>query len=130
MERLKAHLALGVALNLLLAVNPVWGGDQPDIHDEADGLAFFGFVKDSSGKRIRDAKITAEIKGLGSVVTRTDATGVYKLPGFGKNITPARVSISCAKDGYRQIRTFTRPPRDKNATVVEVECIMQPFGGK
>jgi hypothetical protein len=36
----------------------------------------------TSSQTIRDAKVTAEIKGLGSVVARTDATGVYKLPGF------------------------------------------------
>jgi hypothetical protein len=115
----------------LLFVSPVWaGGDAPDIHDEADGLAFFGFVKDNTGKTIRDAKVTAEIKGLGSVVARTDATGVYKLPGFGKNITANRVSISCSKDGYKQIRTLTRPPRDKKAATVEVECTMQQVGAK
>ena len=131
MLRLKTRLALGVALSLLLVWTPVWaGGDQPDIHDQEDGLAFFGFVKDNTGKTIRDAKVTADIKGLGSVVARTDATGVYKLPGFGKNITANRVSISCSKDGYKQIRTLTRPPRDKKAATVEVECTMQQVGAK
>src|SRR5581483_275046 len=122
-------LILGAAL--LLASAPLQaGGDAPDFHDEADGLAFFGFVKDNTGKTIRDATVTAEIKGLGSVVARTDATGVYRFPGFGKNITANRVSISCSKDGYRQIRTMTRPPRDKNATRVEVECTLQKLGAK
>ena len=124
------RLGFSVAL-LLFAASPLQaGGDAPDIHDEADGLAFFGFVKDNTGKTIRDAKVTADIKGLGSVIARTDATGVYKLPGFGKNITANRVSISCSKDGYKQIRTMTRPPRDKNTTRVEVECTMQKVGAK
>ena len=131
MQQREISPALTLTLILLLIATPLYaGGDAPDIHDEADGLAFFGFVKDNTGKTIRDAKVTAEIKGLGSVVARTDATGIYKLPGFGKNITANLVSISCSKDGYKQIRTMTRPPRDKNATRVEVECTMQKVGAK
>lgn len=131
MQRRKNNPALTVALISLLIAAPLYaGGDAPDFHDEADGLAFFGFVKDNTGKTVRDAKVTAEIKGLGSVVARTDATGIYKLPGFGKNITANRVSISCSKEGYKQVRTMTRAPRDKNATRVEVECTMQKVGAK
>ena len=83
-------------------------------------------------RRDKDAadEVVAEIKGMGAVITRTDKLGTYKLPGFGKNITPNRVSISCSKDGYKQIRTLTRPPRDKKAATVEVECTMQQVGAK
>lgn len=127
-----------VAAVVLMSVNlwawtSAWpGGEQADGHDhEQDGLAFFGFVKDTSGRAIRDAKVTADIKGLGQVTTRTDATGVYKLPGFGKDITPNRVSISCTKDGYRQTRTFNRTSLTKKpATAIEIECTMQRGSAK
>ena len=127
------YLALGALLGLFIVRTPALaGGDQDDGHDhEKDGLAFFGFVKDSAGKTIRDARVTAEIKGLGSVVTRTDATGVYKLPGFGKSVTANRVTISCSKEGYKQTRTLTRTTLGKRPlTAVEVECIMQRAGAK
>jgi hypothetical protein len=119
--------ALGIVLSLLLARTPVWsGGDQDDDHDhERDGLQFFGFVKESGGRVVRDARITAQIKGLGAVIARSDATGVYKLPSFGKNVTPDHVSISCSKDGYKQVRTITRTSLTKKPlTAVEIECIM------
>ena len=60
----------------------------------------------TSGKIVPDAKVTAEIKGLGSVVTRSDKLGTYKLPGFGKHISPNNITISCSKDGYTQTRTL------------------------
>jgi hypothetical protein len=116
----------------LWAWNSAWGGGDADDHDHADdGLRFFGFVKDTAGRTIRDAKVTAEIQGLGQVIARTDATGVYKLPGFGKDITPNRVSISCSKEGYKQTRTFNRTsPTKKPVTAIEIECTMQRVGGK
>jgi hypothetical protein len=111
----------------------VWaGGELGEARDHThDGLSIFGFVKDPAGRAIRDAKVTADIKGLGSVIARTDATGVYRLPGFGKGITQSQVSISCSKDGYKQTRTLNRTsPAKKPVTAIEIECTMQPTGGK
>jgi hypothetical protein len=123
-------VVLGVILSISL---PIWGGgnsDEPDSHQD-DGPSYFGFVKDTSGKVISDAKVTAEIKGRGSVITRSDATGIYKLPGFGKQVTPNNVIISCSKDGYRQTRILRRPaPAKKPVTAIETECTMQRAGAK
>ena len=125
-------LALTSILTFALAFS-VWAGgsdEGPDEHQD-DGIRYFGFVKDSSGKIIPDAKVTAEIKGLGSVVTRSDKLGTYKFPGFGKQISPNNVVISCSKDGYRQIRTFNRTPPGKAPVVaIQVECTMQRLGAK
>jgi hypothetical protein len=111
----------------------LWAGgsdEGPDEHQD-DGIRYFGFVKDSGGKIIPDAKVTAEIKGLGSVVTRSDKLGTYKFPGFGKQISPNNVTISCSKEGYRQIRTFNRTPPGKAPVVaIQVECTMQRLGAK
>jgi hypothetical protein len=108
---------------------PVWpggsGDEGPDDHQD-NGPSYFGFVKDASGKIVADAKVTAEIKGRGSVVTRSDKVGTYKLPGFGKEIDPKNVLISCSKDGYRQLRTFRRTQPGKAAVaVVETECTLE-----
>jgi hypothetical protein len=129
-----SFLVSAILFFAFIAVPVAWsGGEQADDHHdhEHDGPRFFGFVKDSAGRAIRDAKVTADIKGLGQVVTRTDATGVYKLPGFGKEIAPSRVTISCSKDGYKHARTLTRTPLTKKPlTAIEVECSLQPLGGK
>jgi hypothetical protein len=45
-------------------------------------------VKDASGATMPDAKVTVAVKDRGGVVTRTDALGAYKIPGFGKEIDP------------------------------------------
>ena len=80
---------------------------------------------------IAATKVTAEIKGLGSVIARTNATGAYKLPGFGKDISPKNVTISCSKDGYKQTRSFTRTPLNKKPlTAIEIECTMQRVAAK
>jgi hypothetical protein len=119
-----------VALVLMAVFSvPVWpggsGDEGPDDHQD-NVPSYFGFVKDASGKIVADAKVTAEIKGRGSVVTRSDKVGTYKLPGFGKEIDPKNVLISCSKDGYRQIRTFRRTQPGKAAVaVVETECTLE-----
>jgi hypothetical protein len=123
-----------LAAGLLLALaGPVWPGgssDEPDVHED-NGPSYFGFVKETGGKAIPDAKVTADIKGRGTVITRTNAAGSYKLPGFGKEITPDKVAISCAKDGYKQTRVLRRPqPAKKIVTAVETECTMQRVSAK
>jgi hypothetical protein len=128
---------VATTLSLLLLSGifvPAWSGgsgdEGPDDHQDA-GLSYFGFVKDTTGKVIADAKVTAEIKGLGSVIARTNATGAYKLPGFGKDVSPKNVSISCSKDGYKQTRTFTRTALNKKPlTAIEIECTMQRVAAK
>jgi hypothetical protein len=100
-------------------------GDDDDASED-EGPPYFGFVKDTSGATMPDAKVTVAVKDRGGVVTRTDALGAYKVPGFGKEIDPKEVEISCEKEGYKQLRTFRRrlPPPDSKIPV-ETECIMQ-----
>ena len=127
--------ALSVALSLCaFNVTPLRAGgsddEAPDAHQD-HGPNYFGFVKDTAGKTIPDAKVTAEIKGKGSVIARTNATGAYKLPGFGKEVPPTSVIISCSKEGYKQTRTLTRTALNKKPlTAIEIECTLQKLGAK
>ena len=129
-------IAIGFLLLFSFISAPVWpGGEIGADHDHDDGPNFFGFVKEVSGKAIPDAKVTADIKGLiqgrASVIARTNATGAYRIPGFGKNISPQDVTISCSKDGYKQTRTFIRTPLTKKPlTAIEIECTMQRVAAK
>src|SRR6266567_8862167 len=81
-----------------IAATAVWAGGSGfgDDDDDADeGPAYFGFVRDTSGGTIPDAKVTVGIANRGGVVTRTDALGAYKVPGFGKDIDTNDVVVSC-----------------------------------
>src|SRR5215510_14926662 len=93
-------------------------GDDDDAGED-EGPSYFGFVKDGSGATVPDAKVTVAVKDRGGVVTRTDALGAYKVPGFGKEVSPNAVEIPCEKRGYKQTRirrrTLPRPdPRSRS----------------
>jgi hypothetical protein len=101
-------------------------GFGPDDHSPDEGPAFFGFVKDARGVPVRDAKVSASYKNSLTLVTRTNATGSYKVRGFKKEISPNDVTISCSKEGYKQIRVFRRPlAKGKEIKSVETECRLQ-----
>ena len=121
----------GVAVVLACVLSTaLWAGGSgfgDDDHDhENEGPAYFGFVKDTGGATIPDAKVTVAIKDRGGVITRTDALGAYRVPGFGKEIDPTQVVISCEKPGYKQVRVFRRTAKDADPQVpIETECTMQ-----
>ena len=83
-------------------------------------------MRDARNTAIGDAKVTLKITGGLTYVTRTDRAGLYRVPGLGKQIKPTDVAISCAKEGYEQLRVVRRPPaRGKAVKSVETECRMQ-----
>jgi hypothetical protein len=125
------HVSLRVALVLVLAV-AVAGlahgggtgfGDDDDTGAD-DGPSYFGFVRLVDGPGVADAKVTAELKDRGALVTRTDIMGVYKIPGFGKDINPDEVIISCAKDGHKEANVERRPQVDAKDPI-EIECYLK-----
>lgn len=123
----RAVLALVATAMLTTAL---WAGGSgfgdDDDHSEDEGPAYFGFVKDVNGATIADAKVTVAIKDRGGVITRTDAVGAYRVPGFGREINPSDVVISCEKPGYKQVRVLRRTAADADPKVpIETECTMQ-----
>ncbi len=125
-------LGLLVCLGLSIAVaGPgAWAGGSsfgdPDEHSPDEGPAYWGFVKDTAGKPVVDAKVSAAYKKSLTLVTRTNAIGAYRVRGFNKDVNPSDVTITCSKDGYKQIRTFRRPPvKGKPIKSVETECRLQ-----
>jgi hypothetical protein len=127
--RRTAWTAAAVAITCMVST-ALWAGGSgfgdDDDTSEDEGPAYFGFVKDANGATLPDAKVTVSIKDRGGVVTRTDALGAYKVPGFGKEISPNDVQITCEKEGYRQTKILRRslPPPDSKIPV-ETECTMQ-----
>jgi len=125
----RGRIAIMVA-GLCIVSTALWAGGSgfgdDDDAGEDEGPAYFRFVKDGSGATVPDAKVTVAVKDRGCVVTRTDALGAYKVPGFGKEVSPNDVEISCEKPGYKQNRILRRnlPPPDSKIPV-ETDCMMQ-----
>ena len=120
----------GLCAASLVAAFGAWAGGgsfgEPDDHGPDEGPGYFGFVKDERGQPVRDAKVIAAYKTNLSFVTRSNAAGAYRVRGFKKEVNPDEVTISCAKDGYKQIRVFRRPlPKGKPIKSVETECRLQ-----
>ena len=103
------------------------GGEMGEGDKKADeGPHFFGFVRDDAGQPVADAKVTAAIKGGITYIMRTPKNGLYRFGGLSKAVRPGDVTISCAKEGYTQVRTFRRPvPKGKDAKAVETDCRLQ-----
>jgi hypothetical protein len=106
-----------------------WAGGAGfgDDDDSAEtGPSYFGFVRDASGATVPDAKVTVAVKNRGSIITRTDALGTYKIPGFGTDVNPQDVEISCDKQGYKQARVVRRSlPSSDPKIPIETECTLQ-----
>jgi hypothetical protein len=118
-------VVLACAAPALVRAGGTGFGDDDD-SAENEGPSYFGFVREEGGAGIADAKVTAELKDRGALVTRTDIMGVYKIPGFGKDINPDDVSIACAKDGYKQASVERHPhPADDSKDPVEIECYLK-----
>lgn len=91
-----------------------------------DGPPFFGFVRDTAGAGVADARVTATVQSGGAVVTTTNSLGIYKFAGFAKSINPDDVVISCAKAGYKQADVMRRPNGAGDMKdPIEVDCSLQ-----
>ncbi|MFM9967580.1 MAG: carboxypeptidase-like regulatory domain-containing protein [Burkholderiales bacterium] len=122
-----------LVMTLALPFAPhAWAGADSDEHDET-GPRVFGFIRDNDGKALSNAKVTANIKGFGALVARSNATGSYRVPvpGLGQKVAATGVVISCEKDGYKQLRVVMRTaPNKKPLTALEIDCRMQAIKGK
>ena len=105
-----------------------WAGGEMGEGDKKgdEGPHFFGFVRDEGGRPLPDAKVSAAIKNGTTYIMRTPKSGLYKFGGLSKAVTPNDVTISCSKEGYKQVRTFRRPAtKGKANAAVETDCRMQ-----
>src|SRR3954470_10302599 len=116
-----------IGLALIFPVS-VWAGGELTDEDKDDGdttTGPYGFVKDTRGNVLPEATVTVDIKNRGQLVTQTNLLGAYKIPTFGIEIKPDEVTISCKKDGYKQVSVVERPGSGDPNGGFEVECTMQ-----
>jgi hypothetical protein len=99
------------------------GGEMGDAKHKDEGPRFFGFVRDSTGKPVPEAKVVAEIKGSTRYITHTGKNGMYSFGGFAKSVKPEDVTISCSLDKFRQDKIIRKTPAGgKVVKSVETEC--------
>ena len=118
-------LLVGVAVVFPFSV---WAGGELTDEDKDDGdttTGPYGFVKDTRGSAIAEATVTVDIKNRGQLVTQTNLLGAYKIPTFGIEIKPEEVTISCKKDGYKQVNVIQRSEITDPKAGFEVECVLQ-----
>jgi hypothetical protein len=120
-----AMIASSMALRVPAWANGAGFFEELESDDEEVGSPFFGFAKESGGRFVADATITATIKSMNSsVAVHTDVQGHYRIPGFSKSIDPKQVEITCSKDGYKQVSTLKRPPAGGPNAPIEVDCTL------
>ncbi len=102
-------------------LNASWGQQNSD-----DGVPYFGFVRDSKGKTIPNASITATTAKGSSFVVQADNMGHYRIPGFSKSVDPKQVQITCGKAGYRLVSRDRRVLRGAPNAPIETNCILAP----
>jgi hypothetical protein len=123
-----ASAALGImcALSTVLLAGGSGFDDEHDHETDDASLVFFGFVKDTRGGVVADAKVTVGIKAVGEVVTRTNVLGAYRVSGFRNDIDQKAIEVLCEKAGYKYVRSFRRSAPNENPKIpIEMECILQ-----
>ena len=116
-----AVMALGLGCGLCGAA--LGGGG---VLDEDDNHAYyFGSVKDTNGNAVVNAKVKMQTKTI-TLMTQSSTTGTYKLPVIGTQLQPGETTISCSKDGYREVDVFRRSGAGGDGTEpVEIDCTLQ-----
>ena len=103
--------ALTVTCALSGAAWPGGAGFGDDDTSAETGPSYFGFVRDTNGATVPDAKVTVAVKNHGSVITRTDALGTYKVPGFGTVLTPRTSRFPATSRATSRRVSCGAPPR-------------------
>ncbi len=113
-------LALGALSSTALA-----GGDDYDPANDKDreGPVYFGFVRDANGAAVAGAAVTLAATNGKTATLNSNAVGLYRTH-LNADTDPNTVTVSCAKDGYKQTKTQRRPSVAV-AALVETTCILQ-----
>ena len=91
-----------------------------------EGVPYFGFIKDSKGKLVPNAIVTATTPSGSSFVVQADNMGHYRIPGFSKSVDPKRVQVTCSKPGYRLVSRDRRLLRGAANVPIETDCVLSP----
>jgi len=100
------------------------------MNNSNEGVPYFGFVRDSKGKKIPNATITATTPNGSSFIVQADSMGHYRIPGFSKSVDAKRVQVTCGKVGYKLVSRDRRLLRGAPNAPIETNCVLTPDAGK
>jgi len=115
-------LALATAA---LSTAALAGGDDydPANDKEREGPVYFGFVRDANGAAVSGATVTLVSTNGQKASLNSNAVGLYRTH-INADTNPNTVTVSCAKDGFKQTRVQRRPSVAV-AAMVETNCFLQ-----
>ena len=97
-------------------------------HGHVD-LVYFGHIKDTDGNYLDGAEMTVHVDGIGMTFPfDNDSPGHYRSPDIGaqikdagESVDPSKITISCAKKGYKQVKPTKDavPPKDSGAYEID-----------
>lgn len=95
-------------------------------HGHVD-LVYFGHIKDTDGNYLDGAEMTVHVDGIGMTFPfDNDSPGHYRSPDIGaqikdagETVDPAKISISCAKKGYKQAKPAVVPQKDSGTYEID-----------
>jgi hypothetical protein len=121
-------LAVLTIAALTAVADLAWAGGMPDEENDQQmpSKAIVGFVKDGSGNVVPDAKVVATFKsGNTDLITRSDPTGHFRIPGFSKDADADSVEVACSKTGYKQTAILKRRSTVASTSApIEVDCVL------
>ncbi len=100
-------------------------------HGHVD-LVYFGHIKDTDGNYLDGAELTVHVDGVGMTFPfDNDSIGHYRSPDVGaqikdagETIDPTKITISCAKKGYKQVKPATSAVPLKDTGTYEIDFVL------
>ena len=118
------RLMLAFAITALSTAALAGGDDYDPANDkEREGPVYFGFVRDANGAAVPNATVTLASTNGKTASLNTNALGLYRTH-IDAETRADTVTVSCAKDGFKQTRVQRRPSVAV-AALVETNCFMQ-----
>ncbi|MFM9884203.1 MAG: carboxypeptidase-like regulatory domain-containing protein [Burkholderiales bacterium] len=119
-------LLLAASAALVCGPAAIAGGDDYDAANDKEnaGPAYFGFVRDTRGAPVPDARVVLRPKTGNAVEIKSNAVGLYR-SHVSKEARPDDVAVSCEKPGFKQTRVFRRTPPGSTAMFIETDCTLQ-----
>ena len=118
------RLMLALAITALSTAALAGGDDYDPANDkEREGPVYFGFVRDANGAAVPNATVTLVSTNGQKASLNTNALGLYRTH-INAETRADTVTVSCAKDGFKQTRVQRRPSVAV-AALVETNCFMQ-----
>jgi hypothetical protein len=100
-------------------------------HGHVD-LVYFGHIKDTDGNYLDGAEMTVHVEGVGMTFPfDNDTPGHYRSPDIGaqikdagETVDPSKITISCAKKGYKQVKPAASAVPLKDSGTYEIDFVL------